>query len=266
MATRDTPFPPGTPSWVDLFTSDKETSIAFYTGLFGWEAIDAGPDFGGYVRLTKGDKAVAGLMAKEPGAPGPDAWTTYFTVADAGASVDAATGGGATVVAPAMAVGPLGSMAVLVDPAGGAFGLWQPADFIGFERYNEPGSVAWNELNSKNFEASKAFYAALFGWTYDITSDTDGFKYVTGQVDGVSVAGIMDATPMLPPEVPSFWGVYFNVDDTDETVEKAVAAGATVANPADDSPFGRIAVLQDPTGAMFLLQSEKLADGSTVSM
>ena len=162
------------------------------------------------------------------------------------------------MVVPAMAVGDQGSMAVLVDPAGGAVGLWQSGRHTGFTKYDEPGSVVWDELQSKGFAAAKEFYADVFGWTYDVTSDTDEFRYLTAKVGDDQVAGLMDAAPFLPPEIPSHWAVYFNVADADEAVATAVAAGATVQMAPEDTPFGRMAQLSDPTGATFHLHSTKL--------
>ncbi len=258
MTTRSTPFAPGTPCWVDLFTSDPERSTAFYSALFGWEFADQGPEHGGYTLATADGEPVAGLMRNRGDSGSPDTWSTYLATADVEASVTAATEAGASVLAPAMAVGPLGSMAVLVDPAGAVVGLWQAREHTGFSRYNEPGSVVWDEVHSKGFGASRDFYARVFGWTYDVAGDTDEFRYLTAKVDGTEVAGLMDSARFLPPEVPSHWAVYFGVADADEAQERAVAHGATVLMAAQDTPFGRIADLLDPTGAPFKLHATRL--------
>ncbi|MCW2811275.1 MAG: hypothetical protein JWP61_1733 [Friedmanniella sp.] len=253
MATRDTAFAPGTPCWVDLFTSDPEKAQAFYGAVFGWEFENSGEEFGGYLLARSGGHQVAGAM-KNDGANGtPDGWTTYLATADVDAHVAAATAAGAVVVAPAMQVGPLGSMAVLVDPAGGAFGLWQAAAHTGFTKYNEAGSVTWNENHSKDYAASKAFYAQVFGWDYEVTSDTDEFRYVTAKVAGEPVAGLMDSASFLPADVPTHWAVYFSVDDVDAAVQAVRDHGGTVLMGPEDSPFGRIADVLDPTGAAFKL-------------
>ena len=83
-----------------------------------------------------------------------------------------------------MQVGALGSMAVLVDPAGAVVGLWQAGEHTGFGRYLEPRSFVWGETHSKSFGASRDFYAAVFGWRYDVTGDSDDFRYLTAKVDG----------------------------------------------------------------------------------
>jgi predicted enzyme related to lactoylglutathione lyase len=265
MTTRDTPFPPGTPCWIDLFTSEPARSKEFYRSLFGWEFIDRGEQFGGYVMVTSAGYEVAGMMQNTPDSGSPDVWSTYLASDDIDASVAQATGAAATVLAPVMPVGELGSMAVLIDPAGAAVGLWQAGDHIGFRKYDEHGSIAWSEVHSKDFAASVDFYRKLCGWSYDITSDTDDFRYYTAQVGGRPVAGVMDSAAYLPPEVPSHWAVYFSVDDVDTAVVQAKAGGATVLRPPEDTPFGRVADLVDPTGAPFKLHAALRARPSSGS-
>ena len=260
MTTRDTAFAPGTPCWVDLMTSDPDRSRAFYSQLLGW-AIDEGrPEFGGYSNARSDGHLVAGIFPRMPEAQGPDVWSTYLRTADIDATVAAATAAGATVVAGPMAVAELGSMAVLIDPAGAAVGVWQPGTHLGFTKYNEPGSVTWDEVQSKDFAATIEFYKTVFGWGYEKNGDTDDFRYYLGQVDGETVAGVMDSHSFLPAEVPSHWAVYFSVEDIDESLAKVVELGGSILRPAEDTPFGRIADALDPTGAMFKLHSEKLAN------
>ena len=178
-------------------------------------------------------------------------WSTYFSVADIEASVTAATEAGGQLLVPTLPVADLGSMAVLTDPVGAAFGLWQPAGHTGFEKYNEPNSISWDELHTKDYQASTAFYAKLFGWGLDAVSDTEDFRYSTGLVDGEVVAGIMDAQAYLPAEVPSHWSLYFGAADVDAACAKLVELGGTVTRPAEDTPFGRLADVTDPSGARF---------------
>ncbi|HSY14830.1 MAG TPA: VOC family protein [Jatrophihabitantaceae bacterium] len=264
MTTRDTPFAPGTPCWVDLLSSDAEGAKAFYGSLFGWTFNDAGPDFGGYVTFLSDGHNVAGMMQKTADMPMPDGWSTYLSTADAVATVAAATAAGGQVLMEPMAVADLGSMAMLADSSGGAFGLWQAGTHTGFGKYNEPGSVTWDEYHSKDFAATTSFYPKVFGWTLEKTSDTDEFRYYTAQVNGETVAGIMDSASFLPAEVPSHWTLYFSVPDVDAAVAKAVELGGSVVRPGEDTPFGRMADLLDPTGAGFKLHSATLSDGTTI--
>jgi uncharacterized protein len=258
VTTRTTPYAPGTPCWVDLFTSDPERSAAFYSAVLGWELSELGEEYGGYTLARADGAVVAGLMRNSGDSGSPDTWSTYLATGDIEASVTKAAEAGATVLAPAMPVGALGSMAVLVDPAGAVVGLWEAREHLGFGRRDEPGSVVWSEVHSKSFPASRDFYARVFGWSYDVTGDTDEFRYLTAKVDGADVAGLMDSARFLPDAVPSHWAVYFGVADADAAEQTAVAHGATVLMSAQDTPFGRIADLLDPTGAPFKLHSSTL--------
>ncbi len=255
MATRTTPFAPGTPCWVDLLSSDVAKATTFYTTLFGWTATEPAADFGNYVTFESDGHVVAGMVPNSADSGSPDVWTTYLSTADIAATVGAATAAGGQLIVPAMQVGDLGSMAVVSDPAGAVFGVWQPGSHTGFGKYNEPGSVTWDEVHSKDFAATLRFYPEVFGWTMEPTSDTDDFRYFTGMIDGERVAGMMDSAAFLPPEVPSHWAVYFSVADIDAALAKAVELGGSVVRPAEDTPFGRIADLLDPTGAMLKLHT-----------
>lgn len=260
MATRDTPFAPGTPCWVDLMTSDLQASKTFYGTLFGWEFADSGDEFGNYNMATKDGHNVAGMMANPPENPGPDGWTTYIATADVDATLRTAGEGGANTVMEAMDVGDVGRMAMVVDPSGAAVGLWQAGAHTGFGVYNEPGAVTWDELHSKDFAAATDFYAKVFGWDYDHAIESAEMVYWTAKVDGETVAGLGDGSKYLPDGVPSHWTLYFAVEDCDDAVAQAVGLGATVNRAAEDTPFGRMADLVDPGGVAFKLHSEKLAN------
>jgi predicted enzyme related to lactoylglutathione lyase len=121
----------------------------------------------------------------------------------------------------------------------------------GYELVAEPGAAAWHELHTKDYDAAVKFYQKAFNWDTDVMSDTPEFRYTTLGTGDSAKAGIMDASAYLPAEVPSNWQVYFNVEDTDASIEKAVSMGATVLDGPQDSPFGRVAMLADPTGAIF---------------
>jgi hypothetical protein len=235
-------------------TSDVAKAKDFYSNLLGWTSEDSGPDYGNYVTFSSDGHKVAGLMAN-PGTGAPDGWNTYLTTEDAQATVDAATAAGGSVLMPVMEVPEQGTMAMLADPAGAVFGIWQPAGHTGFGKYNEPNSVSWDELHSKDYQASKDFYGKVFGLEYQTAGDTDEFRYFTGQVAGQDVFGLMDSKAFLPAEVPSHWAVYFGVSDVDAACAKAVELGGSIVRPPEDTPYGRLADLSDPTGANFKLHA-----------
>ncbi|MBF6354869.1 VOC family protein [Nocardia higoensis] len=249
---------PGDPVWVDLFTSDPDRAVAFYGELFGWTA-DRNEDFGGYITFRSGDAAVAGAMGKSSPEDGPDQWTVYLAATDARATAEAAATRGGSVIVPAMAVGDLGTMAVLADPSGAGIGIWQANAFAGIEiepmgetdmwRHGAPG---WFELHTRDYDKALMFYREVFGWS-DVFEmpGTPEFRYSTIHADHPMRGGVMDAAA-VPAEVAlPGWGVYFGAADVDATVAKAIELGATLLHPAEDSPYGRMAVLNDPTGARF---------------
>jgi len=244
-----TSYAAGTPSWVDHAAKDLERSNAFYGSLFGWEADDQGEEMGHYTIMRKGGKSVAGNMAVMMEGQ-PSAWVSYVSVKDADATVDVAKKAGATVFVEPMDVSDIGRMAVFADPTGAAIGIWQPKTFMGAELANEAGTFAWNELNTRDVPAAKAFYAEVFGWEPHAL-DMGGMSYTEWKVDDKTVAGMMTMPDMVPAEVPAHWLVYFGVDDTDACVSKATELGATTLMPPTDIPPGRFAVLSDPDGAAF---------------
>jgi predicted enzyme related to lactoylglutathione lyase len=243
-------FPAGTPSWVDLGSPDVDASIAFYGGLFGWTASDPGPpEAGGYRFFMQDGKMVAGvgpLMNEGQ----PPAWLNYVTVTDADASASVARDAGATVWVGPMDVLDVGRMAIISDPTGAALGLWQPRRHKGAELVNEPVSLAWNELNTRDTDAAKPFYAALFGWQAE-TAQMGDVEYTTWQLDGKPVGGMLAMGEEFPAQVPAHWLAYFAVQDTDATVERIKAAGGDVMYGPVDIPAGRFAVAGDPHRAVF---------------
>jgi hypothetical protein len=239
-------YAPGTPSWVDLGSPDMDGSVAFYGGLFGWEATESGPveETGGYRMFELRGRPVAGLGPQQ--APGPPYWTSYVSVASADETVARATAAGATVFVEPMDVLDVGRMAIFADPTGAAIAIWEPRAHPGAGIVNEPGSLCWNELSTRDVPAAKAFYTDVFGWSVD-----EGESYSQWELDGQVIGGMMETPPMVPAEVPAHWLVYFAVDDTDAALAKAQELGATLVFGPMDIDAGRFATLLDPQGAMF---------------
>jgi predicted enzyme related to lactoylglutathione lyase len=248
-----TGYAPGTPCWVDLGSPDLDASVGFYTTLFGWEVPESEniEETGGYRRATRNGKDVAGMMPlMQEGQP--PAWSSYVSVADADAVAAAVTENDGNVIAEPMDVMGLGRMAVFADPSGGVFGIWQPGTFLGAGLVNEPGALAWNELNTRDLEGAKSFYGAVFGWGFETNDMGEMGRYTTITLGGNPVGGILDMGERhVPAEIPPHWLAYFAVDDTDATIEQAEARGASVMMGPVDIPVGRFAILTDPHGAAF---------------
>jgi predicted enzyme related to lactoylglutathione lyase len=162
--------------------------------------------------------------------------------------------GGSVVVAP-MDVMELGRMAVFADPTGAVFGVWQAKEFGGADLVNEPGSLCWNEVHTRDPETDKAFYGSVFGWEpgrAPFTGAPD--SYTVWQLDGRNVGGMMEMLEdRFPAGTPAHWSVCFAVSDADATVAKAREQGGTVVAEPVDMPIGRFAAIVDPQGAWFTI-------------
>jgi predicted enzyme related to lactoylglutathione lyase len=260
MAER-TQYTPGTFSWADLTTSDQDGAKAFYTGLFGWDVQDNPvPGDGVYSMMMIGDKPVAAIseqpeQQREAGVP--PMWNSYVTVADADAAVAKAAELGGNVHAPAFDVMEVGRMAVIADPQGAFFAVWQPKLHIGANLVNGPGMLSWNELHTNDLDGATNFYTGLFGWT---TSDMDmgGQTYRVVSVDGHGNGGL---STMLMPGAPPHWLVYFGSDDLEASTAKISGLGGTVVQPPMEIGDGNsIAVAQDPQGGWFALYAGNFED------
>jgi predicted enzyme related to lactoylglutathione lyase len=234
-------------------TSDTERSRDFYTRLFGWTAEPPAAEFGGYINFQKDGVRIAGCMASEPGSGMPDLWSVYLASGDARKTTDLAAGGGGQVLVQPIDVGDLGTMAVVSDPGGAGIGVWQPGRQQGFGASGEAGTPSWFELHTRDYQAAVRFYQDVFGWDALPVSDTDDFRYTVQRHGDQRLAGIMDTSGFLPADMPAHWSVYFGVDDTDAALVKIVELGGSMVRPAEDTPYGRLATAEDPTGAQFKL-------------
>ena len=241
--------PAGTPTWIDLTAPDAEAARQFYQAVFGWQYDVGGPEFGGYTTARLGDRATAGIVGNQPDAPPmPAAWGLYFATDDINADVARAEELGAKVLYPAMTVGPFGSMATLTDPTGAQFSLWQAGQHVGWQMSDEPGAVAWRELYAPNAKTARDFYMALLGASGDPMPG--GMEYYVLKHGESQLAGIMQIDPAWG-NMPAQWISYFAVANADETAAAVLKHGGKQMGNIDDSPFGRIAALMDPFGAMF---------------
>jgi predicted enzyme related to lactoylglutathione lyase len=248
-----TRYEPGTPSWADVSAPDVPAVARFYSGLFGWDALDQGEEAGHYTMFELRGKAVAAAGPKMEGDPGPPAWTTYVTVADADATAAKITANGGMVLLEPMDVLDVGRMAVAMDPTGGAFAIWEPRAHIGAQLVGETGAMCWNELTVRDVDTALAFYRAVFGWDVELQHADDGaaFTYRELRLGGSTIGGCMQMDENFPPDIPTHWMVYFAVDDTDAAAARVQELGGAVPVPPTDIPPGRFAVCTDPSGAVF---------------
>jgi uncharacterized protein len=245
MSIRTSPWPTGVPCWVDLGTPDVAAAQRRYGPAFGWEFEDSSDEYGGYVMARRRGAHAAGLGPLQPG--NPPAWTLYLSAEDADATARAVEQAGGSVLAAPFDVGDAGRMGIVQDPTGAVFGLWQAKGHVGAGLVNEPGGLVWEDHNSAEPDRARQFYREVFGFRYD-DLPADGMEgYTTFALeDGVPLGGIGPAQG----EAPSHWMPCFAVEDTDRSAALIAADGGRPLVPPTDTPYGRLAVVADPDGAM----------------
>ena len=257
-----TKYTPGTFSWADVNTTDQEAAKTFYGGLFGWQFDDMPAGEGVIYSMAKLDGKYVAAVSPQPqqqrDAGVPPAWNSYVTVESADDTAAKAGELGATVHAPPFDVMEAGRMAVIQDPQGAWFLIWQPNQHIGAGLVNAPGALSWNELGSPDLDGSSAFYGQLLGWKTSPMEGSGDIPYLVIQnADGHSNGGIR---PPMPPGTPPFWLVYFATGDIDASLAKVSELGGNVLAPATDIGIAKIGVAQDPQGAVFALYAGHLDD------
>jgi predicted enzyme related to lactoylglutathione lyase len=254
-------------SWTDISLPDPAGGSKFYADLFGWKADDQHDPDGNYIytMFSKGGKATAGMGAQPPAMAEsgiPPMWNTYVNVDDVDATVQKWTAAGGSVVMPVMDVFTSGRMAILADPEGAVVSLWQAGDHVGGEVFNEHGAMTWNELNTRDSAKAREFYGAALGWEFEKFGGADAaFEYwmivLPNKTPGGVLhndqynGGFLTMDDNWPAELPSHWMVYFQVDDTDDSIAQLERLGGTVSVPPFDSAAGRMAVVGDSQGGTF---------------
>ncbi|MDQ0372345.1 VOC family protein [Cellulomonas humilata] len=253
MTTRREAWPPGTPAWADITVPDLAVARAFYGPLLGWEFEVGGPEVGYYTQAYVGDRRVVGLgepMSDDP-AP-PPAWCVYLATDDLAATVAAVAEAGGTEVVPAMPIMDFGSMAIVTDPAGAVFGVWESASHTGWDVVDEPGSMVWCEAMVHDQPTAVAFYRQVFGYGVEDLS-APGFTYASLSLDGHPAAGVGGYGAQAGSDAPAAWTIYFAVTDADASAARVAELGGTVVSPPTDSAFGRMTIVSGPFGEVFAL-------------
>ena len=254
-------YPDGMFGWVDTFTSDTHKAQVFYEGLFGWETYDRTDQMGAhYLQFFLDGQLVAGMseMPPEMSAEGllPQ-WVSYVIVHDVDAVCERTRAAGGQVMLAAMDVTDQGRLANVMDPSGGMFGLWQPYGHQGADVFNVPGSLTWNELQTRDLAAALPFYEQVFGWRWVEGSDPGYRVAMLDAKPGEDKAncGAEDMPPNVPEEIPAVWQVYFTVQDVPGTVEDALALGGKVFVKSTETATGMVAGILDPNGGRFFVVS-----------
>jgi predicted enzyme related to lactoylglutathione lyase len=280
---------PGVPCWVDATEPDPEAALDFYGGLLGWTFENAAPpgSEGSYLfarcettgwslfDTSRGSRGgVVGAIGSIPLAGPPTArWNTYVWVDSADETASKVLeAGGDVVVEPFDFIG-AARMAFFTDPEGAAFGVWEPQGHRGARVVNDPGSLNFNGLNTRDLERARSFYGSVFGWrTLTIDGGLEMWT-LSGYGDYLeryhpdlrerwaeagAPEGFEDVVASIQPladdqpDTPAHWSVTFAVDDADAAASKATELGGKVIVPPFDAPWVRMTVLADPQGATFI--------------
>jgi predicted enzyme related to lactoylglutathione lyase len=178
----------------------------------------------------------------------PPHWNSYVSVTSADQSAAKARELGATLLMEPFDVMDLGRMAVIQDPTGAAFCLWEGKKNIGVSLLGAPGSLIWTELMTSDTAKAKAFYTGLLPWNAADFPMPD-FVYTRFQRGEEGAAGMMQVPH---PSIPPHWMPYFGVANCDESFAKATELGAETIMPIKEMPgTGKFAILKDPQGAPF---------------
>jgi predicted enzyme related to lactoylglutathione lyase len=256
-----TEYTPGTFSWTDLSTTDQDAAKKFYAELFGWTYDDNPVGDGSFYSMAKIDDkyvaAITGQPEQQREAGAPPMWNSYVTVESADDTVTRARELDAGVHADAFEVMDAGRMAVIQDPQGAYFLIWEPEGHIGAGLVNAPGALCWNELSTSDVDGASKFYSELFDWTVTPFEGMETPYSTIANSDGHGNGGIR---PTMPPESPSFWLAYFGVEDLDSALSKVGELSGNVLVGSTDIGMAKIAVAQDPQGAVFALYDGELED------
>ncbi|HMJ52255.1 MAG TPA: VOC family protein [Polyangiaceae bacterium] len=241
----------GTVAWVDLQTPDLDKARKFYGELLGWSFIGGDdPNSGFYTTAQIRGRKVAGLAKPPREANSLPAWTVYLAASNADDIARKTKEAGGQVLMPPMDVMEQGRMAILSDPTGAAFGVWQAKAHRGAEVIDEPGAMTWHEVYTRDATKAREFYARVFGLEQK-RLDSPSMEYWTLHQGPKTVGGVMQMTPAMPKDLPAHWSTYFAVADADAAAKKVTALGGKLVAPPFDTPYGRMAAVSDPFGAAF---------------
>ena len=259
MATIDR-HPPGSVCWLELATTDQNAAKAFYSSLFGWAVNDSpmGPDEV-YTIFQVDGKASAAAYSLRPeqrqrGVPAH--WMLYIAVENADETVRRTGAAGGKVLAPAFDVMTYGRMAVLQDPTGAGFSIWQAGSNTGTTIAGVDGTLCWADLATSDPERATRFYTEVFGWKI-APGENDHSGYLHIQNGETFIGGIPPAEHR-DSRVPPHWLLYFLTSDCDRVAARATDLGGQLRmGPMTIENVGRMAIVTDPQGATFAIFQSK---------
>jgi uncharacterized protein len=244
--------------WYEYLAAEPAEAQTFYTKVVGWGTeVFPSPKMRYDLWTRKGGVAIGGLMElpEEPRKAGMSPhWLVYLGTPGVDRTLSQARDLGASLLMGPMDVPDVGRIAVLQDPQGATFALYQPADAPTAEAPPKPGDFSWHELATSDPVAAFAFYSELFGWVKTSAMDMGpaGIYQMYGRRSDAPLGGIYSK----PSEMrgPSAWLPYAMVPDLGAATRQIRARGGSVVNGPMEVPGGDwIVVGIDAQGAMFAL-------------
>lgn len=245
-------YAPGDFCWFELGTTDQQAAKHFYGAVLGWSTLDApmGPD-GVYTRFLLGDAGIGGgyTMRPEERAMIPPHWNLYVSVENADETANRVAALGGKVIEGPFDVMTFGRMAVIRDPTGVYFNIWQPKDHPGASVSGESGTFCWADLSTPDPERSKQFFEGLFGWKIGPAQNFPP-EYPIIRNGEKAIGGVRQDTTM-----PPHWMLFFLSGDVDAAATKAKELGGKVYSAPVSMGTARFAALADGQGAAFSIIS-----------
>lgn len=248
--------------WRDLMTSDPAKAEAFYSRLFGWTVKPVDMEKGTYRMLRNGEQEFGGVVDINEVAPGqgiPPHWVSYLDVPNVDEAAAKLTELGGQVHLPPTDIPGVGRFAVAADPTGAVFQPFQDANGAAPESDGPPpvGGITWNELQTSDVNAAKAFYTSLVGYKGDEMTMGDGPPYPIFKRGERMEGGVWQKPDVLPM---SAWLIYFCVANLDQSVAELTKLGGALVGEVMEVPtIGRMVWATDPEGALFALHEPAAA-------
>jgi predicted enzyme related to lactoylglutathione lyase len=246
-------YDPGEFCWSDLGTTDVAAAKKFYQGIFGWKGTDFPMGMGDarYSMMRVEGKDVCALYPmsdEQRKMQAPPFWLPYVSVSNVDGTVKKAKAAGGKLGMGPMDVMDKGRMAIIQDPAGVGFAVWQARTHRGAGLDDTPGTVCWHDLNTPKPKAAGKFYTSVFGWTTQ-NENIGGNAYHLFTLGEEGVCGMW---PVPTKKLPPSWLTHWKVSNCARTVAKAKRLGGhVIMGPIAVTGMGHFAVLKDPQGAAF---------------
>jgi predicted enzyme related to lactoylglutathione lyase len=250
--------PPGSFCWIELGTTDQNAAKAFYSSVFGWTVNDFPMGQGSYYSMFQidgKDVAAAYTLGKDQQTQGiPPHWLLYVATESADKTAGSVDSVGGKLLAAPFDVFDVGRMAMVQDPTGAVFAIWEPKRHKGTGIAEANGTLCWADLSTPDPAKATSFYSSLFGWRFEPGHDASGYLHIR---NGEQFIGGVPPISQRDSKTPPHWLPYFATSDCDETAGKGEKSGATfLLPPMTMEGVGRMAVLKDPQGAVFAIFQE----------